>query len=136
MHSRGDSAASFKECVIGVSRGTIRGMSAFDAIVHVFKGITAIIALLKQAKDLLPDGEEKKTVEQSLEEVERKSKLAEAQIAKALGHRLCQCTFPPQIMLKTGYSRAHGDHFQCPNGHTWPSQEDSGEAEFVQDFEP
>lgn len=111
-------------------------MSAFEAVADAFKGITAIIALLKQAKDHLPDGAEKKTVEQSLEEIERKSKLAEAKMAQALGYRLCKCTFPPQIMLKTGYSRVHGDHFQCPRGHTWPPHEDSGEVEFVGDFEP
>ncbi len=111
-------------------------MSAFEAIVDVFKGIAAIIALLKQTKDLLPDGAEKKTVEKSLEEVEKKSELAQAQVAQALGYQLCRCTFPPQIMLKTGSSRAHGDHFQCPRcGSAWPPP-DTGLLDFVEDYNP
>ncbi len=110
--------------------------STIEAIKDGFGLFRAAIALAKKAKELLPEGADKKSVEQSLKEAEKKSKLAETHIAQALGHRLCQCTFPPQIMLKTGYSRTHGGHFQCPNGHTWPQQEDSGEAQFVEDFEP
>jgi hypothetical protein len=106
-----------------------------EAIKSAFGLLGSAIGLAKKAKDLLPDGAEKKSVEQSLEAAERSSKLAEAQIAQALGHRLCQCTFPPQIMLKTGSSRAHGDHFQCPNGHTWPPP-DTGQVEFVEDYNP
>lgn len=107
-----------------------------EAIKSAFGLLGSAIGLAKKAKDLLPDGSVRKSVEQSLEAAERDSKLAEAQMAKGLGHRLCQCTFPPQIMLKTGYSRAHGDHFQCPRGHTWPPQEYSGEDAVVQDFDP
>ena len=108
--------------------------STIGAIKDAFGLFGTAIGLAKKAKELLPEGADKNSVEQSLKEAEKKSKLAETHIAQALGHRLCQCTFPPQIMLKTGYSRAHGDHFQCPRGHTWPPQEDSGEPEFVEDF--
>lgn len=110
-------------------------MSAFEAITDVFKGITAIIALLKQTKDLLPDDAKKKAVEQSLEEVEKKSKLAEAQVAQALGYRLCRCTFPPQIMLRIGRQQ-NVEAFRCPIcGNTWPPP-DTGQVEFVEDFDP
>ena len=110
-------------------------MSAFGEIAAAFQTIRAVIALLREAKDVLPDGPNRTSLEQTLEQADKNSKLAEAQIAQALGHRLCQCTFPPQIMLKTGSSRAHGDHFQCPNGHTWPPP-DTGLLDFVEDYNP
>ena len=111
-------------------------MSAFGEIAAAFQAIAAVIALLREAKDVLPDGPKRTSLEQSLEQAEKNSKLAEAQIAKALGYMLCRCAFPPQIMLKTGSSRAHGDHFQCPScGSAWPPP-DSDEAEFVEDYEP
>ena len=110
-------------------------MIGFEVIPDVFKGIMAIIALLKQAKDLLPDSSEKRAVEQSLEEAERKSKLVEAQIADALGYQLCKCTFPPQIMLSIGF-RQGLEYFSCERcGSIWPPP-DTGTVEVVADFEP
>jgi hypothetical protein len=39
-------------------------------------------------------------------------------------------------MRSIGY-RQNREHFECPVcPNTWPPQEDSGEAQFVQDFEP
>lgn len=99
--------------------------------------LTSAIGLAKQAKEMLPESKEKKSVEEGLERAERSTKIAEAEIARGLGYQICRCTFPPQIMLKTGFSREYGDHFQCPRcPSTWPPQEDSGEPEFVEDFEP
>ena len=73
----------------------------------------ASIGLVKDAKDLLPDGTKKEAITKSLEEAERTAKLAEAQIAKSLGYHLCQCTFPPQIMLSIGYQGTY-EKFKCP----------------------
>lgn len=67
------------------------------------------IGFAKDAKDLLPSGEKKASAEKSLEEAEKASRLAEVQLAKAMGYELCQCTFPPQIMLRVG------DDIQCPS---------------------
>ena len=97
--------------------------SAIESIKNALSLFVTAIQLAREAKKGLPEGPEKKAVEQSLEAAERSSKLAEAQIADALGYLLCKCTFPPQVMLKTGYSREHGEHYQCPAcGHTWPPQ--------------
>lgn len=41
-------------------------VGAFEAIKNAFGFIAATIALLRQAKDLLPEGAEKEVVEQSL----------------------------------------------------------------------
>ena len=81
------------------------------------------ISIAKGAKDLLPSGKDKDTIEQSLDEAERATRLAEARIARALGYRLCQCTFPPQIMLSKGY-RNYSEHFECPQCRKgWPPPE-------------
>lgn len=76
------------------------------------------IGLIKKTKDLLPDSNEKDIISKSLEEADKASKLAESQIALALGFKLCQCTFPPQIMLSHGYKEMTYDHVEeyiCPN---------------------
>ncbi len=52
-----------------------------EALKGAFSLFATAIGAAKKAKDLLPDSSEKKAVEQSLEEAEKKSKLAEAQIA-------------------------------------------------------
>lgn len=70
------------------------------------------IGLVKQTKDVLPESKEKQVIEQSLEEATKATKLAEAQIAQALGYKLCQCTFPPQIMLSVGY-KDFEEVFEC-----------------------
>lgn len=70
------------------------------------------LGLVKKTQDLLPDSAEKDAIDKSLEEAGKASKLAEAQIAQALGYKLCQCTFPPQVMLSIGY-KEHIEEFKC-----------------------
>lgn len=70
------------------------------------------LGLAKKTKDLLPDSAEKQAIDKSLEEAVKASQLAEAQIAQALGYKLCQCTFPPQVMLSAGY-KEHIEEFKC-----------------------
>lgn len=78
------------------------------------------IGAVKDAKDLLPDKGQREALDKTLDEAERASRLAEAQIAKALGYHLCQCTFPPQIMLSVGYGELQ-ERFECPKcGNAWP----------------
>ncbi len=105
-----------------------------EALKGAFSLLGSAIGLAKKAKELLPDGAEKKSVEQSLVEAERQSKLAEAQIAQALGYELCRCTFPPQPMLSLGY-REQIEYYQCPKcKKIWPP--DTGPPEMVTDFDP
>lgn len=90
------------------------------AIESVKTGISLFseaIGLVKKTKDLLPDSKDKDVIEQSLIEASKAAKLAESQIAQALGYKLCQCTFPPQIMLSQGYKELdyhHEEEFVCP----------------------
>ncbi|WP_444890630.1 hypothetical protein [Microbulbifer sp. DLAB2-AA] len=71
------------------------------------------IGLAKKTKDALPNSKDKDLIDKGLNEAEKASKLAEAQIAQALGYNLCKCTFPPQIMLSAGYKENIED-FRCP----------------------
>jgi hypothetical protein len=76
------------------------------------------IGLIKKTKDLLPESEEKDAISKSLVEADKAAKLAESQIALALGYKLCQCTFPPQIMLSKGYKSFEyhqEEEFVCAN---------------------
>lgn len=60
----------------------------------------------KEAKSMLPNANERNEIEKKLEATENQLKLAEANYAKNLGHDLCQCSFPPQIMLYNKNERA------------------------------
>ncbi len=75
------------------------------------------IGLVKQTNDLLPDSKDKEAIEKSLEGAGKAAKMAEAQIAQALGYELCKCTFPPQIMLSNGYKEvdySQQEEYICP----------------------
>lgn len=91
--------------------------TAIDGIKVGISLLSDSINLVRNAKEILPDSDEKKVIEKSLIEADKAAKLAEAQIAQALGYKLCNCTFPPQIMLSTGYTETnyrHIEEFVCP----------------------
>lgn len=58
--------------------------------------------ILKQVKDLLPDGPKKEEATAKLEKAENDLQIAQAKTALELGYQLCECTFPPQIVLLKG----------------------------------
>jgi hypothetical protein len=55
--------------------------------------------LIKGAWSLLPKGEKRDEAEHKLRAAEEALKRSDAALAQKLGYELCQCTFPPQIML-------------------------------------
>jgi hypothetical protein len=67
--------------------------------------------LVKAAKNFLPKGPEKEAITAKIAEAEDALNRSDAKLAKELGYRLCQCTFPPQIML---WKESQGD-FVCQN---------------------
>jgi len=74
------------------------------------------VGLAKKTKDLLPESKDKDVISQSLESADKAAKLAEVQVAQALGYQLCKCTFPPQVMLSKGYkvqNYHHEEEFVC-----------------------
>ncbi|MDP5145683.1 hypothetical protein ORI98_04410 [Shewanella sp. ULN5] len=86
--------------------------STMESVKTCLSLFSEAVGLVKKTQDLLPDSVEKEAIEKSLAEAGKASKLAEAQIAQALGYRLCQCTFPPQVMLSVGY-KENIEEFKC-----------------------
>jgi hypothetical protein len=82
-----------------------------QSVKDVFSLLRDSIGLVKDAKGLLPAAQQR-AVDESLDKAERATVLAEAQIAKALGYQLHDCTFPPQIMLAV--KTPHGEEKRCP----------------------
>jgi len=70
-------------------------------------------------------------IAKKLDEAERATKLAEAQIAESLGYQLCKCEFPPTIMLSIEH-RDLVEIFKCPRcGKKYPPlNEASGQMVF------
>jgi hypothetical protein len=93
--------------------------SAIGALKPTFDALRSAMGLLKDAKDLLPSGDQReKAISQALVTAESNSKIAEAEIAKALGYELCKCAFPPTIMLTVGNHNGRSGHvgpvYECP----------------------
>ncbi|CAG1016360.1 hypothetical protein ANAEL_05580 [Anaerolineales bacterium] len=80
-----------------------------EALKQGLSAIAAILGMLKQAKDLLPDGKNKEEIADQVEKAERQMQTAEIQIAKILGHEICTNHWPSGIMLS-----ADKKHWKCP----------------------
>lgn len=91
---------------------------------HVRAGIEtlrSVFGLMKDAKDALPAGDDKMAIGAAIDTSARQLQFAEAELAKALGYRLCHCQFPPTPMLTVGHSNARsqppGPVHECPKCH-------------------
>jgi hypothetical protein len=92
---------------------------AIGALKPTFDALRSALGLLKDAKDLLPAGDKSAAISQALATAEASAKLAEAEIAKALGFELCKCEFPPTAMLTVGTHSGRaggmmGAVYECP----------------------
>jgi len=83
-----------------------------DALKSGLDLLTDALKVVKGLRDFLPKGKERDQIESKVADAEKQFALAESQIALGLGYRLCQCTFPPQIMLKSG--SGDGNEVACP----------------------
>ena len=91
--------------------------NTFPIIKTGFDALRAALGAAKDVKDLVKDGPTREAAEKKLDEAERRvSELAQAQIAQALGYKLCQCSFPPKIMLMKGRHMTRGvEIYSCPS---------------------
>lgn len=69
------------------------------------------MSLLRSAAALLPKGEKRAEIEGKIGAAEEAMKRSDAKLARELGLNLCDCTFPPQIMLWKESEKSH----VCPN---------------------
>jgi hypothetical protein len=88
------------------THGTAMDMADFANWRHLSLGA---IELLKGASLDLPPGSQREAVETKIKHAENMLARADAMLAKDLGMLLCDCTWPPQIML-----RRQNVHV-CPN---------------------
>ena len=97
-------------------------LSSVNEFVSTSKGA---IDLLKAAVGLLPKGPDADEVQRKVDKADSELQLGRAQLAKALGYHLCQCAFPPQIMLSVGRHPQFGKEiFKCPScGKQEPSEQ-------------
>lgn len=84
-----------------------------------FDTIRAALGMVRDAKDALPNTEQRKAIEIAIDQSEKQLAIAEAQMAQALGYELCKCKFPPTIMLAVGSiadhkARSNKTVFECP----------------------
>jgi hypothetical protein len=86
-------------------------VAGISAVKTTFDAFRAVIGLLKDTKDLLPNDEKRAAITAALETAETTSKVAEAEVAKTLGYELCRAHFPPVVMLAVGYHTANADAF-------------------------
>ena len=61
-------------------------------------GKTALEAI-KTAWDMLPKGENKDSLEKRIDEAGQSLHIAKVKLAREFEYNLCQCQFPPEIML-------------------------------------
>ena len=87
-----------------------RKLQQMDVIQYLTAAKTAL-EVIKGAVTLLPKGSKSEEAREQIERAEKALKASEGAAAKALGYKICQCTFPPQIMLWKEAERAH----VCPN---------------------
>jgi hypothetical protein len=94
-----------------------------SAVKTAFDTLKSAIGLVKEAKDLLPEGHQReKAIAMALDSASTSAKIAEAELAKALGYELCKCQFPPTAMLTIGHMTANQTPatalgkpvFECP----------------------
>lgn len=83
------------------------------------KGLTAVksaVDILEQMKDHLPEGEAKSALVQRIAEAEHALQLVHSEMGKSLDRLLCQCTWPPQVMVTVGSSeKGKMELWKCPN---------------------
>ena len=89
--------------------------SGFDFSEFLRNG-KVILDIFRGLRDLLPKGPDADKAQEQIERAEQALATSEAELAKALGYHLCQCTFPPQIMLSKGRHAVHDEEeiFRCP----------------------
>jgi hypothetical protein len=63
--------------------------------------------IIKGIRSELPKGPEADKAQQQIANAELALETSKAELAKSLGFRLCQCSFPPPIMLLRASERAH-----------------------------
>jgi len=79
--------------------------NAINTALDTFRSAVDLVRSLR-SKTATP--QEADAIESALSEAEKAAKIAEAQVAKALGYEFCRCAFPPTAMLTVGTWNVRG----------------------------
>jgi hypothetical protein len=93
-----------------------QGAAALKTAFDMFR---SAIGLYRDVRPGAESPEQTKAITAALDQAEAAARVAEAEIAKALGYELCKCEFPPTVMLSVGYTTDRGKEkggpvFECP----------------------
>jgi hypothetical protein len=85
-----------------------------------FTAAKSALDIIKRIRAELPKGPAADTAQQKIDEAESALKNSKAELTESFDFRLCQCKFPPEIMLWDKAERAKicpacGDRFQPPS---------------------
>jgi lipopolysaccharide biosynthesis regulator YciM len=94
---------------------------AAEAFKGIFDGLRSAISLVREVQGASPaNDQQEKLISAALTKAEDASKIAEAEIAKALGYELCKCEFPPTPMLTVGFREVYGKEGQSQSVYECP----------------
>ena len=95
-----------------------QGATAFKAI---FDGLRSAIGMVRDLRGSNDAGSaaQHQLIDEALEQASRAARVAEAQVAQALGYELCRCEFPPIPMRTVGHIdqpgiKRRGPVYECP----------------------
>ena len=74
-----------------------------DAVRSGLQLLKTALDIARNARELLPEGDQKDQVGEALATAARKLMEGKTTIAHALGYSLCRCQFPPAPMLRVGH---------------------------------
>jgi hypothetical protein len=88
----------------------------FADLVEYLGAAKTALDILKGIQSELPKSEQSDKAHEQIAKAETSLQLSQAELAKALGYKLCRCAFPPPIMLWKKDQRVHvcpdcGDHY-------------------------
>ena len=103
-------------------------MAAPDWLAY-FTAAKSALDIIKGIRAELPKGPQADTAQRKIDEAESALDISKAQLAKGLGFKLCQCSFPPPIMLLKVSERKHvcsscGNTFPPPQPPPDPYEDD------------
>jgi hypothetical protein len=84
--------------------------SIFQDVAEYIRISKDALNIFKTAYGLLPKGEKRDDIERRVRAAEDALRRSDVALAQKLGYDLCQCTWPPQIMLWHNNERV----FVCP----------------------
>ena len=111
-------------------------LNTIKASFDIFRAAIGLAKDIQEQSDNSED--EKRAIGHALEEAEKTAKVAEAQLAQALGYTLCKCEYPPNPMLKIGYRDKRDQKSDFPDVHECPmcKTNDAGPYGFTRTVEP